>query len=195
MKAEEIFKNMPTFYAKDRTSWRKWLDKHHEKESAIWLILHHKKSDIPCINYSQAVEEALCFGWIDSVKYKRDVESAYQMFTPRKPKSNWSKLNKERVETLSKAGLMTNAGQKLIDLAKQSGTWDALNEIDNEIIPDDLQASFNKNKIAQKNFEAFSSSAKKIILTWIQSAKRPETRSKRILATVNAALENKKVFL
>lgn len=194
MKAIETFKNTATLYAKDRSLWRKWLAKNNEKVSAIWLILYHKKSNTTCINYSEAVEEALCFGWIDSVKYKRDDESAYQMFTPRKPKSNWSKLNKERVERMIMAGLMTNAGQKLIDLAKKSGTWDALNEIDNETIPEDLEKAFKKNTEAKNNFEAFSSSAKKIILAWIQSAKRPETRAKRILATVNAAKENKKVF-
>lgn len=194
MKAIETFKDIATLYAKDRSIWRKWLAKHHEKVSAIWLILYHKKSDKPCINYSESVEEALCFGWIDSVKYKRDAESAYQMFTPRKPKSIWSKLNKERVELMTNAGLMTHAGQKLIDIAKQTGTWDALNEIDNETIPYDLQIAFKKNRIAQTHFESFSSSLKKIILYWIQSAKRPETRAKRILATINAAVENRKVF-
>lgn len=194
MKESETFKNKATLHAKDRAIWRKWLSKNHEKVSAIWLILYHKNSDTPCINYNEAVEEALCFGWIDSVKYKRDHESAYQMFTPRKPKSNWSKLNKERVERMSNAGLMTLAGQKLIDIAKQIGTWDALNDIDNETIPEDLEKAFKNNKSAKINFEAFSSSSKKIILSWIQSAKRPETRAKRILATVNAAEENKKIF-
>jgi uncharacterized protein YdeI (YjbR/CyaY-like superfamily) len=116
------------------------------------------------------------------------------MFTPRKPKSVWSKLNKERVDRLTKAGLMNMAGQKLIDLAKQTGTWNALQEIDNEIIPDDLEAAFKKNKVAKTNFESFSSSAKKVILCWIQSAKRPETRANRIAPTVNSAGENKKVF-
>jgi uncharacterized protein YdeI (YjbR/CyaY-like superfamily) len=194
MKNIETFKNTATFYAKDRAEWRKWLAKNHTKESAIWLILFHKNSETSCINYNDAVEEALCFGWIDSVKYKRDLESAYQMFTPRKPKSIWSKLNKERVNRLTDAGLITSAGQKLIDLAKQTGTWDALNEIDNEIIPEDLEAAFKKNKVAKSNFETFSSSSKKMILYWIQSAKRAETRANRIAATVNAAHENKKVL-
>lgn len=193
MKSVETFKNTATFYAKDRNVWRNWLAKNHTSERAIWLILYHKNSVTPCINYNDAVEEALCFGWIDSVKYKRETESAYQMFTPRKAKSIWSKLNKERVDRLTNAGLMTDAGQKLIDVAKQNGTWDTLNDIDNETIPEDLQKLFSKNKIAKLNFEAFSSSAKKVILYWIQSAKRPVTRANRISATIAAAAENKKV--
>ncbi len=190
----ETFKNIGTLYAQDRSVWRNWLKKHHTTSSTIWLIIFHKNSNTTCINYNDAVEEALCFGWIDSVKYKRDAESAYQKFTPRKPKSNWSKLNKERVERLTKEGLMTAAGQKLIDLAKESGTWNTYDEIDNETIPVDLQKRFLKNKKAKINFEAFSSSTKKIILTWIQSAKRPETRANRIEATINAAAENRKVY-
>jgi uncharacterized protein YdeI (YjbR/CyaY-like superfamily) len=194
MKTIETFKNTTALHAKDRAAWRSWLAKNRTKESAIWLILFHKNSETSCINYNDAVEEALCFGWIDSVKYKRDLESAYQMFTPRKPKSIWSKLNKERVDRLTDAGLITSAGQKLIDLAKQTGTWDALNEIDNEIIPEDLEAALKKNKVAKSNFEAFSSSAKKVILYWIKSAKRPDTRANRIVETFNAAAENKKVY-
>jgi uncharacterized protein YdeI (YjbR/CyaY-like superfamily) len=194
MKVIETFKNNATFYAKDRAAWRSWLAKNHTTQSAIWLILYHKNSSSPCITYAEAVEEALCFGWIDSVKYKRDTESAYQIFTPRKPKSNWSKLNKERVEKMTKAGLMTLAGQKLIDLAKQSGTWDALNEVDLLTIPEDLATALKKNLLAKNNFEAFSISSKKVILTWIQSAKKAETRASRIAATILAATENKKAF-
>ncbi len=194
MSSTELFKNTPAINAKDRVVWRKWLVKNHLQENRVWLILYHKKSKIHSIYYDEAVEEALCFGWIDSVKYKRDEDSAYQMFTPRKLKSNWSKLNKERVEKMTKAGLMTPTGQKLIDFAKENGTWDVLNEIDDETIPEDLQHSFQKNKLAKANFEAFSSSAKKMILSWILSAKRTETRAKRIELTVLSASQNKKAF-
>lgn len=194
MTKAELFKDVAAIQAKERKVWRKWLEKNHTKETAVWLILYHKKSVVPSIYYDEAVEEALCFGWIDSVKYKRDEESAYQMFTPRKLKSNWSKLNKERVEKMTRAGLMTQAGQMLIDFAKENGTWEVLNEIDNETIPDDLQVSLQKNKLAKANFESFSSSAKKMILSWILSAKRSETRAKRIELTVLSALQNKKAF-
>lgn len=194
MEHAETFKDVATFYASNRQKWRQWLKVNYKKHTLIWLIIYHKKSKTPSIYYDEAVEEALCFGWIDSVKYKRDAESAYQMFTPRKAKSNWSKLNKERVERMTKAGLMTNAGQKLIDYAKQNGNWDVLNEIEDKIIPADLLQLFDENKIAKSHFENFSSSSKKIILGWIQSAKRPETRAKRMLATIIAASENKKAF-
>ncbi len=113
MSSTELFKNTPAINAKDRVVWRKWLVKNHLQENRVWLILYHKKSKIHSIYYDEAVEEALCFGWIDSVKYKRDEDSAYQMFTPRKLKSNWSKLNKELVEKMTKAGLMTPSRSKI----------------------------------------------------------------------------------
>jgi len=180
------------FYAKDRAIWRKWLEKNHKKAPNVWLILHNKSSKTKSVNYVEAVEEALCFGWIDSLKKKRDSESSFQMFSKRKPKSNWSKLNKTRVKELIKLNKMTPAGLEAIAIAKKNGMWTALNDVDKMIIPDDLQKEFSKNKKASENFTAFSPSAKKIILYWIQSAKKPETREKRISETVNSASQNKK---
>jgi uncharacterized protein YdeI (YjbR/CyaY-like superfamily) len=194
MRGAELFKETRAVQAKNRAVWRKWLIKNHSKENRVWLILYHKKSNVQSIYYDEAVEEALCFGWIDSVKYNRDDESAYQMFTPRKPKSNWSKLNKERVEKMTKAGLMTPAGQKVIDCAKENGNWEVPEEIDSETIPADLDLLFQKNKVAKVNFEAFSSAAKKMMISWILAAKRPETRAKRIKETVLCATQNKKSF-
>jgi uncharacterized protein YdeI (YjbR/CyaY-like superfamily) len=182
--------NVLAIHAKKRRDWRKWLEKNHETEKAVWLIMYNKTSTTESINYEEAVEEALCFGWIDSKAVKRDDESRYQYFAKRKPKSNWSKPNKLRVEKMTSQGLMTASGQKLIDLAKATGTWDALNDADNNVIPADLQALLNDNDIARKNFEAFSTSSKRIILEWIQAAKRPETREKRIKETVELAEKN-----
>jgi uncharacterized protein YdeI (YjbR/CyaY-like superfamily) len=189
---QETFKGKKTFYAKTRKDWRKWLEKNSETEKSVWLISYNKKSDLKSVPYEELVEEGLCFGWIDSVKYKRDDESSYQYFSPRKPKSNWSKSNRDRVKKLTEAGLMTASGQKLIDHAKKSGTWNALVQVENSVIPDDLQKLFNKNKTAQKYFSAFSSSAKRMILEWILSAKRPETRANRIEETVRLASKNLK---
>lgn len=189
---QETFKGKKTFYAKSRKEWRKWLEKNSETEKSVWLIFYNKLSKIKSVPYEEAVEEGLCFGWIDSVKYKRDDESSYQYFSPRKPKSNWSKSNRDRVKKLTEAGLMTESGQKLIDHAKKSGTWDALVQVENSVIPEDLQKLFNKNKTAQKHFKAFSNSVKRMILEWILSAKRPETRAKRIEETVNLASKNLK---
>lgn len=187
---EPTYNGIKTFYAKTRKDWRKWLEKHHASEQSLWLILYNKNSDTTSISYAEAVEEALCFGWIDSKANKRDAESRYQYFAKRKTRSNWSKLNKERVEKMTSAGQMTPAGQAMIDLAKQNGTWTALDNVDALVIPHDLQKEFNKNKKAKAHFDAFPPSAKRMILEWILNAKRPETRAKRIAETVSLAAKN-----
>lgn len=186
----ELYNNTPAFHAKTRKAWRAWLSKNHQKEKAVWLIIYHKKSSTPSVYYDEAVEEALCFGWIDSKPNKRDEESFYLFFAQRKPKSNWSALNRERVERLTQQGLIQPAGQKMIDLAKQTGTWEALKPVSAMQIPDDLQQRLDKNKKAQEYFNAFPPSAKKGILEWILNAKRPETRQKRIEETVTLAAQN-----
>ena len=177
-------------YAKNRNEWRKWLEQNHAKENNTWLIMYNKSSGIPTLSNEEAVEEALCFGWIDSKANKRDSESKYQYFAKRKPKSAWSKINRDRVTKLKKAGKMTPAGQAMIDLAKKSGTWTALEDIDSITIPSDLQTALMRNKTAMKNFEAFPPSSKKIILLWISTAKKHETRQQRIEQTVTLAAQN-----
>ena len=186
----ELKDGINTFCAKDRKAWRKWLEKNHATEVSVWLIIYKKESGKTTVYYPEAVEEALCFGWIDSKPNKRDEESYYQFFTKRNPKSAWSKVNKAKVEQLIKDGLMTAAGMAAIELAKNSGTWTALDKVDNSIVPDDLQQALNKNKTAGQYFEAFPRSSKKIILEWIHNAKRPETRQKRIEETVSMAEKN-----
>jgi len=181
---------IPTFYAKNRKAWRKWLEKNHAAEKNVWLIIYKKESETPSVYYTEAVEEALCFGWIDSKANKRDENSYYQSFAKRSPKSNWSKINKERVAKLIEAKLMTEAGLAVIEIAKQNGTWNSLDKIEEIQIPPDLQKLFSKNKTAFKNFEAFPRSGKKAILEWISSAKKEETRQKRIEETVALATKN-----
>jgi len=179
-----------TVYAKTRKEWRKWLEKNHSIEKNVWLIIYHKESKTPSVYYEEAVEEALCFGWIDSKANKRDAESFFLFFAQRKPKSNWSKVNRERVAKLTKEGLIKPAGQAMIDLAKKSGTWTALLDVQNSVIPPDLKKLFDKNKTAFRNFEAFAPSSKRIILEWILNAKKPETRANRISQTVELAAKN-----
>ncbi|HMG89709.1 MAG TPA: YdeI/OmpD-associated family protein [Chryseolinea sp.] len=186
----ELHNNIPAIHAKTRAQWRRWLEKNHKSEKGVWLIIFHKSSEVKSVYYAEAVEEALCFGWIDSVKHKRDDESAYQFFGQRKPKSMWSESNRTRVEKLIKEKKMMPAGQEMIDLAKQTGTWEALTTIDKMAIPEDLQKMFNKNKTAFKHFQTFSPSSKKIILLWILNAKKDETRKKRIEETVRLAAKN-----
>lgn len=180
------------FYAEDRAAWRAWLTKNHATEMRVWLIIYRKQSGTPSIYYDEAVTEALCFGWIDSKPNKRDGESYYQFFSRRNPKSNWSGVNKRKVEELSAQGLMTEAGWAVIKLAKQNGGWTALDEVENLVIPEDLQAQFDATPGSQANFDAFSKSAKRGILDWISSAKQAETRAKRILETVTLAARNEK---
>jgi len=122
--ATETFKGIDAVYAETRQQWRDWLLKNSQTKTEVFAIIYHKKSDTPSVTYVEAVEEALCFGWIDSISYKRDAESTYQRFSMRKPKSNWSKSNIERVERLTAAGLMTEQGQRFVDAAKEAGKWE-----------------------------------------------------------------------
>ena len=179
-----------TFHAKSRSEWRQWLQNNHTSQKSVWLIIYHKDNKTRSVDYEEAVEEALCFGWIDSKPNKRDDESYFLFFAKRKPGSNWSKVNRERAEKMISEGLMTEVGQAMIDLAKRSGTWTALEEVQDSVIPDDLQRMFNSNRLAFNNFQSFPPSSKRIILEWIFSAKRQETRRKRIEETVSLAEKN-----
>lgn len=185
-----IYNGVKTFYAKDRKVWRSWLRKNSIKEKSVWLILYKKGASIKSITYAEAVEEALCFGWIDSKPNKRDDQSFYQFFAQRNPKSNWSKINKDRVEKLIEDGLMTATGLAIIEQAKQNGAWTSLDDIESLKIPSDLQQLLSVNKRAAKYFEAFPKSVKKGILEWIQNARTNVTREKRIEETVRLAAEN-----
>jgi uncharacterized protein YdeI (YjbR/CyaY-like superfamily) len=187
---QEIHRGTKAVSAPTRKIWRNWMAKNHEKETSVWLIIFHKKSRQASVYYDEAVEEALCFGWVDSVSNSRNEESSYLYFAKRKPKSNWSKANKDRVEKLTKLGLIMPAGQAMIDLAKQTGTWTALEVVDQLTIPPDMQKLFDKNKTAEKNFLAFPASTRRGILEWILNAKRSETRQKRIEETVTLAAQN-----
>lgn len=186
----ELHNDLPTYHAKNRKEWRQWLAKNHQSEKSVWLIIYHKSSATPSVYYEEAVEEAICFGWIDSIAHKRDTESKYQFFAVRKPKSNWSKANRERAERMMAKKQMKPAGLAMVELAKKNGTWTALVDVQNSVIPPDLQAAFKKNKTAFKNFEAFPPSSKRIILEWILNAKKPETREQRIKQTVELAEKN-----
>ena len=178
------------FHASDRKSWRGWLKTNHKTVTGVWLVFYKNNSGKTGVNYPEAVEEALCYGWIDSRKKKLDESRSVQFFSPRKPKSNWSSINKERVAKLIAKGKMTRGGLEMIDLAKKNGSWNALNEVDMIIVPNDLQKALDENAAAYEHFTGFPKSSKKIILTWILNAKTPATRSKRIVETVKLASKN-----
>ena len=186
----ETHRNRKVVSAKSRKEWRKWLEKNHQTESSVWLIIFHKRSEVKSVYYDEAVEEAICFGWIDSIANNRDSESKYQLFSRRKPGSKWSRLNRQRSAKMISQGMMTPAGQALIDRAMKEGTWEALEQVQSAVIPDDLRKLFNKNKTALKNFQAFPPSSKRIILEWILNARQPQTRERRIAQTVELAAKN-----
>lgn len=185
-----IKKAYTEYYPKSRSEWRQWLQENHVQKDGIQLIIAKKGSGLPSLPVADAVEEALCFGWIDSVAHKLDDKRYKIFFFPRNPKSKWSKINKGRVKKLTKLGLIAPAGKKMIALAKKTGTWDALNEVDQLLLPKDLKTAFSKNKKASNFFDAFPPSTKRAILEWILNAKQPETRIKRIKETVDLAEKN-----
>ena len=185
-----------TTHPKTRRQWRKWLEKNHSTSPGVWMIYYKKETGKREFNMADAVEEALCFGWIDSIAQKLDNERTMQKFTPRKPKSVWSKINKQRIEKLIEGKLMTPAGMSKIEEAKKNGSWDTLNNSDfyaeNNSLPDELRKAFSKNKKALKNFQAFAQGYRKRFLYWIDSAKTMETKAARIKQTLLMAAANRK---
>jgi uncharacterized protein YdeI (YjbR/CyaY-like superfamily) len=173
-----------------RTEWRAWLEQNHQRPEGVWLISFKKATGKQQFGYDEAVEEALCFGWVDSKPNKLDEERSMLWFAPRKAKSGWSKPNQQRVEKLIQAGLMMPAGLAKVEAAKQDGSWSFLDAIEALEIPEDLGVALADNATAQQHFEAFPRSVKRGILEWIISAKKPETRAKRIAETVSLAEKN-----
>lgn len=170
-----------------RAAWRRWLRSNHASASGVWLQFYRKNAALASVTYTEAVEEALCFGWIDSLVKSLDDQSYVQLFTPRKQKSPWSRSNKERVERLMAAGLMTAAGLEKIELARRNGSWESLDSVEALEVPDDLRRAFARNRKARENFEKLSPSRKKQLLYRVNGARRPETRRKRIREVVAAA--------
>jgi uncharacterized protein YdeI (YjbR/CyaY-like superfamily) len=179
-----------SIHPKTRADWRAWLMQNHTRKQGVWLISYKKETGKPRFDYDEAVEEALCFGWIDSKPNKLDEERSLLWFAPRKAGTGWSKLNKERVERLIEQGLMMPAGLAKVEAAKQDGSWNALDSIEALEIPPDLELALAGYAMAKQNFAAFPKSVKRGILEWIAAAKRPETRAKRIQETAQLANEN-----
>lgn len=168
------------FYPASLTAWRKWFEENHLSKQAVWLVFHSKSSGKPSISWSEAVDVALCFGWIDSKKIKIDAETSHQFFSHRKAQSTWSKINKEKVKSLIAQGLMTAAGLKAIAVAKENGSWTLLDEVEALIVPEDLTVALAAVEGAEDYFLSLSKSMRKMLLQWLVLAKRPETRQKRI---------------
>ena len=178
-------------HLKTREEWRAWLEQNHDKSDGVWFVWWKKATGRPIIPYTNAVDEALCFGWVDSKVKRLDEERAMRMFTPRNPKSPWSRINKNKVARLLEQGRMTAAGMRLVQAAKADGSWNVSDEIEDLVIPPDLASALAENDAAEDYFENLPDSSKKNILWWIKSARRSETRAERIAKTVRLAAENR----
>ncbi len=181
-----------TVCPQSRQEWRKWLMRNHRAKQSVWLIAYKKKSNVPSVVWSDAVDEALCFGWIDSVRKPVDHEKFIQLFSKRKANSGWSKINKQKVQRLIDEGLMAEAGLEVIERAKQNGSWSILDKVEELEIPKDLSKEFKARPGSRQYFLSLSKSSRKAILQWLVLAKRPETREKRLTEIAELAAQNLK---
>jgi len=188
---------MEQLYFATRAAWRQWLKENHDQESGVWLVFYKKGTGQPSVSYDEAVEEALCFGWIDSIVKSMDQMRYMQKFTPRNDHSNWSAKNKERVMRMISAGLMTNAGLAKVESAKERGQWDAAAErpVISDELPDELATALRLNAAAQERFEQLSPSHRQRYITWIAMAKKPRTRQKRVAEAITLLEKGEKLGL
>lgn len=177
-------------YFKNAQEWRDWLHKHHLKSKGIELVFYRVGSSFESMRWEDAVQVAICYGWIDSTVRRLDEDRRKQTFTPRKDKSVWSKLNKTYIEKLTKENLMHESGFKKIETAKQNGSWTSLDHVEDHIIPEDLQVAFKANPKANENYLNFSPSYRKSYLYWLNQAKRAETRNNRIVEIIKLCEQN-----
>jgi len=170
-----------------RAEWRAWLAKHHAKSPGIWLVTYKKRPGAPYLPYDDVIEEALAYGWVDSKGRRLDDERSQLLLTPRKPKSSWSRPNKERIERLVDADLMAPAGLAAVAAAKENGAWVALDDVENLVEPAELREALDADPAARRHWDAFPRSAKRGILEWIGTAKKAETRARRVAETAELA--------
>lgn len=173
-----------------RDEWRAWLGANHATARGAWFVSWKKATGRPRLEYAEAVEEALCVGWVDSLARTVDGERSRLLMTPRKRGSGWSRPNKERIARLEASGLMLPAGIAVVEAARADGSWSALDDVENLVEPDDLRAALDAESSARANWDAFPRSAKRGILEWISTAKRPETRMRRVEQTATLAAQN-----
>jgi uncharacterized protein YdeI (YjbR/CyaY-like superfamily) len=170
---------------RSRAAWRAWLEKHHATSRGVWLVFAKKHTRIPSPSYEDAVEEAICFGWIDSLVRSIDDRFHMQVFTPRKEKSAWSATNKARLKRLTKAGVMAPAGLAAVAAARKSGSWNSYAAVDKMTVPPELQRALDAHPDARKNWPTYTASARRSFLHMINGAKRPETREKYVRRVID----------
>jgi uncharacterized protein YdeI (YjbR/CyaY-like superfamily) len=175
-----------TYFAEDRSAWRAWLSEHHASASEVWLLFYKRRSGKRCISLAEAVEEALCFGWIDGKLRRIDEQRHVLRFCPRRPRSVWSKTNQARVRRLVREGRMTAAGLAAVKSAKQHGQWQAARQLEEtKTPPSDLREALAADRRASRFFAGLSPSQRKMYIAWVLAAKRPETRARRVHAVVD----------
>ena len=177
-------------YFKNAQEWREWLHENHSKSTGVELIFYKVDSQFESMRWEEAVQVALCYGWIDSTVRKLDGERRKQGFGPRKDKSVWSKLNKSYIDKLIAENLMHESGLRKIEIAKQNGSWTSLDAVENHEIPEDLQQAFDNNSSAFANYLNFSATYRKSYLYWLNQAKREETRKNRIEEIIRLCKQN-----
>lgn len=172
------------------TELREWLEENHGHTDSVWLITWKKGRGPAYLSYDDIVDELICFGWVDSLPRKLDGEKTMRRISPRNPKSNWSRVNKDRVGRLEQLGRIQVSGRKLIEMAKENGAWSFLDDVENLVVPPDLDKALRQHEMAHYYFERFPKSSKRNILEWIKIAKLPTTRQRRIEETALKAAKN-----
>lgn len=183
-------KAIQEYYFKNDTAWRNWLSSNHGQTEGVYLIFYAVSHENESMRWEEAVRVALCYGWIDSTVKNMGPGKRRQYFCPRKPKSVWSKVNKDHIIDLKKRKLMHSSGLNSITVAKKNGSWTALDDVEKGVIPSDLKVVFDKNPTALTNFKNFTRGQRKSYLYWLNQAKREATRQKRIKEIVGNCLQN-----
>ena len=177
-------------HAADRAAWWRWLEEHAATSGGVWLV--YDKGPARQLSYDDIVEEALCFGWVDSLPRKLDDARSMLYVAPRKPRSGWSRANKERVERLIAAGAMTPAGLAVVEAARASGTWTALDAVEDGVEPEDLRTALDAVPAARASWDGFPRSVRRGLLEWLGSARRAQTRAQRVATIVAEAAEGRR---
>jgi uncharacterized protein YdeI (YjbR/CyaY-like superfamily) len=179
--------DFPIHHVETRAQWRAWLEAHHDDTRGVWLCSWRTSTQRPRCPYPEVVEEAICFGWIDSTAGVLDADRNLQLITPRKPKSAWTRLNRQRAAEMTAAGLMTEAGQRTIDLAQANGWWTIFDPVEDLIEPESLRLALDASPAARVCWDGFAPSARKLMLWWVISAAKPETAQRRVEEIVEKA--------
>jgi uncharacterized protein YdeI (YjbR/CyaY-like superfamily) len=184
--------DFPIYHPRDAAAWRSWLEHHHASARGVWVASWKPSTDRPAVPYDRLVEEAICFGWIDSTAGTLDDERRLQLMTPRKAKSGWTRLNRQRVADLEAAGRMTDAGRKAAEVAQANGWWSLYDSVEDLVEPPELATALDAVPAARAAWDAFPPSARKQMLWSVVTAAKPETRASRIAKIVREAEQGRR---